>query len=310
MEASFHRQQVASSLTHVSPTGRGIIIARNPIAGYQSGQQLAEQLANLLEQRGFDVNILSDIDEIINEVTQRFEQGDLRTVVAAGGDGTIALIANQTPEGVPIAPFPLGTENLLARHFGLQADPQLACDMICHGRLLRLDAGRALDRIFFVVASCGFDAEVVRRVHAKRHGHIQRLSYIKPIIETIRNYRYPELRVYCDDSKQPTCARWVFVSNTPNYALGLTFSPEATETDGLLDVCTFKQGTLWNGMMYLGAVALGQHSSWNDCTLQRARRIRIEADEPVAIEMDGDPAGQLPIDIEILPGRLSLVLPT
>jgi len=297
------------SLSRVHQDAKRVVIALNPIAGHRSGRQLVEHLAELLERRGLAPIILGDIGEITDEVTRRFEQGDLQAVVAAGGDGTIGLIANQTPEGVPIAPLPLGTENLLARHFGLRADPQAACNVICNGVTLRLDAGRTSDRIFFVVASCGFDAEVVCRVHAGRRGHIQRLSYVKPIVDTIRSYRYPELRVYCDDREQPTCARWVFVNNVPMYALGLNFSPDAAEADGSLDVCTFRQGSLWNGMMYFSAVAFGQHRSWNDCTLQRAKRIRIEADEPVAIEMDGDPAGKLPVDIDILPGRLTLIVP-
>ena len=38
---------------------------------------------------------------------------------------------------------------------------------------------------------CGFDAEVVRRVHLERDGHITRLSYLKPIWESIRSYEYP-----------------------------------------------------------------------------------------------------------------------
>ena len=55
---------------------------------------------------------------------QTLAAGTLRAVVAAGGDGTIRLIAKRTPPGTPLAVLPLGTENLLARYLELTADPQ------------------------------------------------------------------------------------------------------------------------------------------------------------------------------------------
>ncbi len=52
------------------------------------------------------------------------------------------------------------------------------------------------------MVGCGFDAEVVHRLHATRGGHISMWSYSKPIFESIRSYQYPELRAYCDCSAQ------------------------------------------------------------------------------------------------------------
>ena len=47
------------------------------------------------------------------------ERGELRGVVAAGGDGTVAEIVNRVPDGVPVTVLPLGTENLLAKYLGI-----------------------------------------------------------------------------------------------------------------------------------------------------------------------------------------------
>ena len=38
-------------------------------------------------------------------------------------------------------------------------------------------------------------------------------------------------------------------------------------------------------------------------------RVRIESDEPVAYQLDGDPGGMLPLDVEVVPHRLTLVVP-
>ena len=46
-----------------------------------------------------------------------------------------------------------------------------------------------------------------------------------------------------------------------------------------------------------------------DCKTCMASRLRIESDEPVPYQLDGDPGGMLPLDIEIIPQRLTLVAP-
>jgi diacylglycerol kinase family enzyme len=163
------------------------------------------------------------------------------------------------------------------------------------------------------MAGCGFDAEVVRRLHQGRSGHIHHLSYAKPILDSIRNYEYPELRVHyapegeTELSEQIT-ARWVFVVNLPRYAGGLSFAPQASGTDGLLDVCTFREGSLWHGLRYLSGVVLGQHEAMQGFVRVQTRRLRIEADVPAPYQLDGDPGGELPVEIGIEAGRLTLLV--
>jgi diacylglycerol kinase family enzyme len=43
--------------------------------------------------------------------------------------------------------------------------------------------------------------------------------------------------------------------------------------------------------------------------MRRVRRLRIESGEPVEYQVDGDPGGLLPVDVEVIPGRVTLVVP-
>ena len=86
-------------------------------------------------------------------------------------------------------------------------------------------------------------------------------------------------------------------------------APEAVATDGRLDVCTFDRGSFWHALKYLGFVAIGQHRVLADCSLSRIERVRIESDSRVPYQLDGDPGGVLPLEIEVLPGRLTLAAP-
>ena len=300
---------------------RLVLILTNPKAGPRSGLPAIEKLCQELEWLDFEVRAESNVKKLAEDAQIALADGTLWGVVAAGGDGTAALVANSTAPGTPIAVLPLGTENLLAKFLELPTDPASIAQIIAEGEIVRLDAGRANDRLFLIMVGCGFDADVVRRLHRDREGHIQHWSYAKPILDAIRSYDYPEIRIYCldpDDNEgsphvdsQPSIvARWAFIANVPRYAGGLQLTPHAIGDDGLLDVCTFKHGSLWNGLMYLGGVALGQHESWSDCTIRRMKRLRIESDAEVPYQLDGDPGGVLPIEIQVLPERLTLFVPS
>jgi len=294
-----------------------IVIAMNPRAGASESGARIERVRRSLEERGYQVQVLCDLDEITEVAGQLHAAEVLRVLVAAGGDGTAAELVNRTPAGLPITIMPLGTENLLARYAGLSANPEAVSETVAAGETVELDAGRANGRIFLLMASCGFDAEVVRRVHSQRSGHVRRWNYAQPIVQLIRSYQYPPLRIYWLDSGgdghetplEPLVARWVFLSNLPPYAAGLRIAPGADGTDGQLDLCAFRRGSLVTGLGYLARVVLGRHQDLADCTTGRFGRIRIESDDEVPYQLDGDAGGVLPLDVEVVPRRFRLLIP-
>jgi diacylglycerol kinase (ATP) len=237
-------------------------------------------------------------------------------------------LINHLPDGVPLSVLPLGTENLLSKYLGQNAEPAALAARLAAGGVARLDAGCANGKLFALVAGCGFDADVVQRLHEGRRGHIRHWTYAKPILAAIRSYQYPPLRIYCDataeirpDADQQSdlaasdswmtsawSCRWVFIVNLPRYAGGLNFIPHASGTDGLLDICTFRGGRFWNGIRYVYGVMAGRHLNWTEVRCVKARRIRVECDVPAGYQLDGDPGGPLPLDIQVIPERLAIVV--
>jgi diacylglycerol kinase family enzyme len=299
-----------------------VLISVSPHAGSRSSNYLSDRLVDLLRARRLAPEVSSDLDHVAQRANQAHAAGRLKAIVGIGGDGTAAELVNRTDPGVPITLLAAGTANLIARHFRLSSLPERVAATVAEGKVLRLDAGRASGRLFLVMVSCGLDAEVVRRVHEHRRnnpagGHISYWSYAKPIADSLRTYRYPEMQIVGEEPLEgvssptplPLRARWVLAFNIPRYGWGLPLAPAADPTDGLIDVCTFRRGSLWHGLRYLAAAQLGCHRRLSDCVCFRARRLRITADEDVAYQLDGDPGGMLPVEIEVLPGRVSLIVP-
>ena len=295
-----------------NPTSEVVVISMNPKSGATDQRAIVEELTACLIEHGFEVLLLTDIAEMIDVVGQHFG-GRLRCVVAAGGDGTISLLANELPENTPLAILPLGTENLLAKYLGVSADPVALANMIIAGDCRQLDAGRANGKLFLVMASCGFDADVVHRLHSNREGHIRHWSYAKPIVSAIRKYKYPKIRVSLDstDGHRPTVDPcWAFIFNVPRYAMNLPIAAEANPEDGVLDLCTFRGGSLFRGLFYLVSVLLRRHKHWTTSKTYHFTKLTMESDGKVPYQLDGDPGGTLPLTIEVVKGGVTLIVPS
>jgi diacylglycerol kinase family enzyme len=89
----------------------------------------------------------------------------------------------------------------------------------------------------------------------------------------------------------------------------LLVAPHAEGTDGLLDVSTFGKGSFWHALRYIGLVALGWHQTLSDYRTTRVTRVRIESSEAVPYQLDGDPGGHLPLEIEAVPRRMTMLAP-
>jgi diacylglycerol kinase (ATP) len=290
-----------------------VIIVENPQAGAAGGVELVDRLEQQLAGLGLAVERASDPEiirrRLVDSDSGSTEAGSQRPacVVCCGGDGTVAMVANWASPTTPLAVLPLGTENLLAKQLGFDRNIDRLCQRIAGGHTRSLDAGEANGRLFLVVASVGFDAEVVRLVAARRTGNIHHSTWVRPILQALGSYRYPEIQLTTDTNPRPIRTRWAFVFNLPRYALGLRFVAEGDSTDGRLDLCCFRGGRWWSGLRYLAGVMAGWHRSWRDTHIEQATRITITAAEPVPYQIDGDPGGELPLEIRVLPGRLRFV---
>ncbi len=291
---------------------RRVVIVTSPKAGSGLGQHQVQRLLEQLEKQCITAEATPSIGELRDGLLKHeglVTEGSL-AVVAAGGDGTLSLVAQNVPPQVPLIPMPLGTENLLARHFGYSplADRVLAA--IRSGRTMNIDAGLANGRLFLVVASAGFDAEVVRGMHLTRRGHIRRIDYWRPIFRAMRKYSFPDIQVRIDGGL-PIAAplRWAMLFNLPRYAASLAIEPEALGDDGQLDLIGFQCGSVAHGLRYYAGILSGRHRSWSDVIRRRAIRFELTSATRVPYQLDGDYVGRLPLVIDTLPGRVRLLLP-
>jgi diacylglycerol kinase family enzyme len=284
----------------------------NPRAGSHSRHDRVREIEQALVSGGYSVRVSTDLGELAGLAAEGHEAGNLRAVVAVGGDGTASVVRNHVPLTVPMLPVPMGTENLLGRFVGQGTEVGDVCRTVDEGVVIGLDLGRAGSKHFLLMLSAGFDAEVVRLLHENRRGNINRTAYVLPTLRAIRSYNFPPMEVSWHDQPAgaPRQCRWLFGFNLPLYALGLRITPDAVATDGQLDLCLFQQGSIWSPLRYLWHVKWGRHLALEDVALVRSAKFRLSGPTSgsIAYQIDGDFGGILPVDVEVLPGELRLLV--
>jgi diacylglycerol kinase (ATP) len=308
-----------------------VAVLHNPKSGARHAVELIDELLVELRSRGWNVESFHDLNAFEQRVNLLFSEGKLRAVVAAGGDGTAAAVATRINQSVPLRVFPLGTENLLARNFQFDANPVTTANAIERMKTHQIDAATANGKLFLIMAGIGFDAEVVRRLHTNRKGHIRRWHYWWYILASVFSYRFPKLRVIPVASpitrieKTPGNTNtlfhaevaWLFVQNLPCYADNLAIAKHAIDDDGLLNVSSFRLGGLVSGLKYFYAIRREQHSLLEDFQSTCISDFRIEQVDhkssndntlSASYQIDGDWGGNLPVEIRVLPKRVTIIL--
>ncbi|HET7342430.1 MAG TPA: diacylglycerol kinase family protein, partial [Methylomirabilota bacterium] len=238
-----------------------------------------------------------------------------RCVVAAGGDGTVAAVINELRADVPLAVLALGNENLVARALALPRDPAMLAAVVAAGRTRRLDLGLAETsagpRRFVLMASAGFDADVVHRLARWRAGggaprRVSRLNYGRFLATSLCRYGHPAITLSAGGAE---CAGgYCVVSNLPDFALGVHLVPGACPDDGRLDWLLFERRGRTALAGYAWAVARARHVALAHVRGGRAGEVTLSAPVPVPVQLGGDPWGFTPARVRALPAALRVVV--
>jgi diacylglycerol kinase (ATP) len=236
-------------------------------------------------------------------------------LVIIGGDGTLHEAVNGRPAPLPwpVAIVPVGTANLVARDVGMPLHSNAAAyaDVILDGEpwtvdLLDTDCGRAL-----AVCGAGLDAEVVHAVaSARRSGLGGYARWMFPIAKTFIEYSPPQLEVELD-GRRVACEAAI-VQNTRCYGGLFTLSPTARMDDGRLDVVVFLEARRRDHFRLLTTAYIGRLAHDRGVRILTGTSVAIRSvrsARPVAMQIDGDPAGTTPFTARILPRALTLLRP-
>ncbi|MDX6572212.1 MAG: hypothetical protein QOC86_1368, partial [Gaiellales bacterium] len=243
-------------------------------------------------------------------------------VVALGGDGTVNEVVNGLAPlgaaGPELAILPFGTGRDTIRTYGIPKNAERALELLRGGRTRTIDLGRAAfrtsagegSRWYINIGSCGLTGAVAERAErtSKRLGGTP--SFLFATVATFAAWRNVPFRVQVDDEPAfELVANNVICANGRAFGGGIRVCPQAEPDDGLLDVLVWGDVGKLDLALNLPRLYRGTHLGHRKVTVLRARRVRVEPERPLPLELDGELPGTTPATFEIAPGALRLRVP-
>ncbi|GAB4544130.1 MAG: hypothetical protein Tsb0013_01010 [Phycisphaerales bacterium] len=279
----------------IGPIPMRIIVVANPLSGRGKAEREAVKVRALLLQRGHDVTRLGLSPSMVeDELPGRLREAEALVVV--GGDGTVQACAEAAARAhTPLYHWPVGTENLFAREFGMKRDGRVLLAALDSMRSTEADLALCDGRLFVLMCSVGPDASIVHRLARVRTGAITKMSYARHVVMELLSPVLTPITVRVDGEAVVTDRPgMVFVANSRQYALRIDPAKDASMTDGLLDVVHFPVTTRLGMLKWMGLSRLRRQQAVRGAVIARGSRVEVENHgSAVPYQLDGEAEGML-----------------
>jgi diacylglycerol kinase (ATP) len=236
-----------------------------------------------------------------------------RDVIAVGGDGTVAEVANgmlASGQRVALGIVPCGTGNDYAfQAVRLPREPREALNIALTGTPRPFDVGQVNGRYFLNALGVGIDANIAAAAERLKSYPLMRgqtLYWAASLTELLFHYdRCPQLTVTVDDA--PPLNRdfaLAAVSIGPTYGGGFRINPDADPHDGLFDLCTLWKPSKLRALRLLPMIEKGRHLNEPEVTRTHVRHVTLEAATPIHAHLDGEVITASRFEARIVPGAL------
>lgn len=292
-------------------TTRSVLAVINPVTGRTPANEIARRLRREASARNIAIHIAMTERPGHAIDIAREHPNEVDTIIAVGGDGTVSdVVTGTSPEPLTIAIIPVGSTNIIAKDLGIPLDVDAAIRVaLGDGEPIAIDVATAGSTTFIHMAGAGFDAAMMRDASRALKRKVGWLAYIPA---ALRNIRIQEFMtdITIDGVRHTIPAKVVLLALgssviKPRFIVGEGID----RTDGIIDVCVFNPPGLAATLACVFWIGVGKpgRSRWH--RQLRGARVTVDADRPVPFEVDGDPLGTLPVEVEVSQRKVHIRAP-
>jgi diacylglycerol kinase (ATP) len=242
-------------------------------------------------------------------------------LVAIGGDGTAGeilsgIMDNKVPRP-KLSIIPAGTGNDIARNVGIfsfeDGIAALRGGHVKYYDLIRIDChvdNRLVHRYAFLHGNVGFSSIPMVRPWMKRILGPKAAYYLGTFLQIIV-YRPPHMTVRWEEQEYSGHVWIVVVGSVERISGGsMCIAPGARADDGELKISIIPSQSKFKMMtQMLPKVATGAHVDEPGVSYFPAKKIEVESDPPVILDVDGDIFGATPATFAICPHVAQVLSP-
>lgn len=276
----------------------------NPTSGREEMRRRLPDILQRLESYGFETSTHATVGEgDAMLAAQEASRRGFDVIIAAGGDGTL----NEVVSGLagleyrpPLGVLPLGTTNDLARALGIPRSWDAAIDVIAEGCLKQIDVGQLNDRYFVNIAGGGSLTELTYEVPIRMKTMLGQLAYYMKGVEKLPRFRPIPVKVTSEEISFEEEIMIFLLANSNSVGGFEKLAPDALMDDGYIDAFFLKKCNLADFVRIASMVVRGEKVQDPLLVQFRTKEIRIESEETVQLNLDGEYGGTLPAEIRVL----------
>ena len=293
-----------------------VFVVLNPVAGTSNRDQVVAALEQRFAAAGSRHTIYEtngkpgeDIRALVREAVA--QGADL--VVAAGGDGTVSLVASAlTGSDVPLGILPIGTANVFAQVLGLPFDLNGAVDLVAGEFVTRaVDGMKIGEHLGVLHISVGITSLMQRDTSREAKRRFGRFAYFYTAARWALGFQPQRFSIVIDGQRHRMNASQVLIANGGEMGQApFTWGPNIAPDDGVIDVCIINASTLRDYMLVGWSTLTGRHSQNHRLRYFKARRsISVNTKRALPVQLDGELLGKTPMQVQVIPAAFRCAVP-
>jgi diacylglycerol kinase (ATP) len=299
---------------------RDALVIFNPTAGRARGlhPRALDRARKVLARDGIESELApTDGPGSGPELARRAIREHRQMVIVCGGDGTLNEVVNGLAgSAVPLALLPAGTANVFAKELGLPWNVEKAASLVARSTLRRVALGHvsatelgAEGRYFLSLAGAGPDGVMVRAVSQSLKDRTGTIAFWVEGFRQLALYSFPRFRAGIHNERSE--ATLIIVGRTKHYGGPLQITTRADLYGNDFEVMLCSATARWKYALYIPLLLAGQLWRAREVRFLRATEILCEPidEQPIWVQVDGEPAGRLPARFRIVPDALTLATP-
>lgn len=297
----------------------------NPNAGNEGGSREWPKIVKMLEDNEikYDFAFTERVGHAEFLVHQKIEAG-YRKFIVVGGDGTLNEVTNGIFKQKSVATnqiylglIQMGTGNDWARYYNMKPDyaeemerlktfPTRVQDV---GKIVFMSDNGEKASYFINIAGLCFDSTVVKTTNEmKERGRRTKFAYLISLLKSLINYKPWKLKVYINDEILEGKFLSISIGNGKFSGGGMIQTPDAVIDDGFLHVTIYQDMPKYKIVTNVNKLYNSKITKVKGVRSFKTKSFRIESQEIIFAETDGEIIGSAPYEISIVPESLNVIV--
>jgi diacylglycerol kinase (ATP) len=278
-----------------------LLFVINPGSGGKKKADPQTIVENYFREREETIQIIKVEGEI--SLQHQIKQFRPDCVIAAGGDGTVKMVAEQLlHSSIPMGILPLGSANGMATELAIPAELEAALNIILQQKIREVDAIRIEGKgICIHLADIGLNALLVKNF--EQRGIRGKIGYILSSAKTFMQRQRLDVQI----ANMRRKAFMIVLANARMYGTGACINPDGDISDGLFEVVVIRRLSL---IELFKMIVRNRPFDPRKVEIIQTKNVTITTNNKSHFQIDGEYLGKIKqVKAGILPKALKILVP-